>query len=112
MDLPCGIPLHVAPVVRQTFVEKNRLFLSFRFLLFLLFHEAHHFTRRHVIQTNKHDTCALEDKIPLFLIPERLHKGFDLRIEDFRFFSPERDLQRLTAFELNRQLLHELRRHH
>lgn len=100
MDLPYGIPLHVAPVVRQTFVEKNRLFLSFRFLLFLLFHETHHFARRDIIQTDEHHACTLENKILLFLITQRLHKGFDLRVEDFCFFRPKRDLQRLTALKL------------
>ena len=56
--------------------------------------------------------APMKNEILLILIPQRLHKRPNLRIENFRLIGAKRNLQRLTALQLHGQLLHILRFYH
>ncbi len=105
--LPRGIPLHVL----RTGGRRSKNYLAF-------FFGSSFFTKlitSHADASSKRMNmmrAPMKNEILLILIPQRLHKRPNLRIENFRLIGAKRNLQRLTALQLHGQLLHILRFHH
>ena len=81
--------------------DVNRLFGCRSGLFLFLANKADDFSAGHFTQAEQHDASTLKKEIAVLLrcIAKGLNEGFDLRIQNFCFFSIERNNNGLTALK-------------